>query len=448
MPATVWFGGSNAIKDSIKYKYDSCGNISGITVEGKAVNYTYDKLNRLIRENNEAFGESYYYSYDTKGNIIKKEIAPYTTGDFPHSSASVINYAYNGDKLTSYNGASCTYDGVGNPVIYRGQAATWQGRKLTSLGGVTFTYDGKGRRISKNNVTYTYDSKDRLIVGNAFEFYYDDNGLTGFVYCGTKYYYQRDMQGNIIAILDRNGNLIVKYRYDAWGNHKVLDASGNVISSSSHIGNVNPFRYRGYFYDIETGLYYLKTRYYDPVTGRFLNMDSIDYADPETINGLNLYAYCGNNPVMNVDPTGEFFWIIAIILVTTTIAGAVVGGKIASDDGKEGLELAGAVLLGAAMGLAVGGAAIALTGVIAGAIAGVSTTVLGVTAAQAFAIGSVAFDFTAFVVAPIYGIAMQAIEYEAPKPINLPNKPQPTPSHPYIKNKRRLLDDSILWGTF
>ena len=72
----------------------------------------------------------------------------------------------------------------------------------------------------------------------------------------------------------------------------------------------NPFRYRGYFYDIETGLYYLKTRYYDPVTGRFLNMDSIDYADPESINGLNLYAYCGNNPVMNVDPTGTFILTI------------------------------------------------------------------------------------------------------------------------------------------
>ena len=81
--------------------------------------------------------------------------------------------------------------------------------------------------------------------------------------------YRKDMQGNIIAILDSNGNLIVKYRYDAWGNHKVIDASDNVISSSNHIGNVNPFRYRGYFYDIETGLYYLKTRYYEKCKFRY-----------------------------------------------------------------------------------------------------------------------------------------------------------------------------------
>lgn len=87
----------------------------------------------------------------------------------------------------------------------------------------------------------------------------------------------------------------------------MLDASGNVINSASHIGNLNSFRYRGYFYDAETGLYNLKTRFYDPEVGRFLNMDSIDYAAPETINGLNLFAYCNNNPVMNVDPDGA--WI-------------------------------------------------------------------------------------------------------------------------------------------
>lgn len=76
----------------------------------------------------------------------------------------------------------------------------------------------------------------------------------------------------------------------------MLDANGNDLTDSSHIGNRNPFRYRGYFYDVETGLYYLQTRYYDPEIGRFLNMDDISYADPEQFHGLNLYAYCGNNP--------------------------------------------------------------------------------------------------------------------------------------------------------
>ena len=94
---------------------------------------------------------------------------------------------------------------------------------------------------------------------------------------------------------------MVQYVYDAWGNHAVLDANGADITDVDHIGSLNPFRYRGYFYDAETGLYFLKTRYYDPETGRFITIDDISYIDPETINGLNLYAYCGNNPVMRTD---------------------------------------------------------------------------------------------------------------------------------------------------
>ena len=113
--------------------------------------------------------------------------------------------------------------------------------------------------------------------------------------------------------------VVVKYVYDAWGNHAVLDADGIDIDDSNHIGNLNPFRYRGYYYDVETGLYFLQTRYYDPETGRFISQDSIEFAEPETINGLNLYAYCGNNPVMNVDPTGEFLFTFLAILGTLAV---------------------------------------------------------------------------------------------------------------------------------
>ena len=88
----------------------------------------------------------------------------------------------------------------------------------------------------------------------------------------------------------------------------MFDSSGNEVTLSTHIGNLNPFRYRSYYYDTETKLYYLKTRYYDPEVGRFINMDSIRYAAPETINGLNLYAYCGNNPVMYTDSIGTSKW--------------------------------------------------------------------------------------------------------------------------------------------
>lgn len=96
---------------------------------------------------------------------------------------------------------------------------------------------------------------------------------------------------------------MVKYEYDAWGNHAVLDSEGYDIEDLTHIGNINLFRYCGYYYDTETGLYYLQTRYYDPETGRFISQDSIKYADPETINDLNLYSYYLNNLAMHADPT-------------------------------------------------------------------------------------------------------------------------------------------------
>ncbi len=127
--------------------------------------------------------------------------------------------------------------------------------------------------------------------------------------CST-YYYKKNAQNDIIAILDIYGNVVVEYKYDAWGNHKVLDVNGNEIISTSHIGHFNPFRYRSYFYDVETGLYYLKSRYYDPKLGRFISPDDISYLDPNTVNGLNLYAYCNNNPVMYADPSGHWIDIV------------------------------------------------------------------------------------------------------------------------------------------
>ena len=101
---------------------------------------------------------------------------------------------------------------------------------------------------------------------------------------------------------------MVEYEYDKKRRVTKVTVNGTEIAEAAHIGKLNPFRYRGYYYDVETALYFLQTRCYDPETGRFISRDSIEYADPEAINGLNLYAYCGNNPVMNVDPTGNAWW--------------------------------------------------------------------------------------------------------------------------------------------
>ena len=131
---------------------------------------------------------------------------------------------------------------------------------------------------------------------------YDANGQpVGMKYNGVQYWYQKNMQGDVVRILNASGAEVVSYAYDAWG--KVLSVSGSL---SSTVGAANPFRYRGYYYDTETGWYYLNTRYYDPNVGRFLSPDTILGANGGLM-GYNLYAYCNNNPVNHIDPTGEGF---------------------------------------------------------------------------------------------------------------------------------------------
>ena len=158
---------------------------------------------------------------------------------------------------------------------------------------------------------------------------------------------------------------MVKYSYDAWGNCKVLNASGAEITDANHIGNLNPFRYRGYYYDTETKLYYLQSRYYDPEIGRFITIDDISYLAPDAINGLNLYAYCRNNPVNRVDATGHAWWnpftwdwgaigrgLLSVAAIVGGIALCFVPGAQAIG---AGLIIAGAGgLIGGAIGMATG----------------------------------------------------------------------------------------------
>ncbi len=245
------------------------------------------------------------------------------------SEFTCIEYEYDGDKLLSYGTEICDYDEIGNPKTYRGKKVEWaNGRQMVSYNGTAFTYDGLGRRISKGDISYIYDSNNRIIKqSNGIEFIYDNSGVAGIVYSGETYLYRKDAQGNIVGLIDNNGNVVVEYKYDAWGNHEVYDGSGTKITQGTHVGRVNPYRYRGYYYDEELKLYYLKTRYYDPEVGRFINADDITYIDPETINGLNLYAYCGNNPVMNVDPNGTFFWLAFLAIIgISALVGGVIGG--------------------------------------------------------------------------------------------------------------------------
>ena len=286
--------------------------------------YKYDSLNRLVREDNKPMNKTVIFTYDTAGNITERCEYAFTSKEgeaLEELACTHFSYDYDGDKLISYNGESVAYNVLGNPTIYRGNAIEWQyGNRLTKFGTTTFAYDGAGRRISKGNISFTYDSNGRLLKqSNGLEFIYDNSGVIGLKYGENTYFYRRDCQGNIIAILDSAGAVVVEYKYDAWGNHEAEVASEDYVA----LANLNPYRYRGYYFDEETGLYYLQTRYYDPEVGRFISRDSIEYADPETICGLNLYAYCGNNPVMNVDPTGTFILSLIIAAVIGAAASAL-----------------------------------------------------------------------------------------------------------------------------
>ena len=140
-------------------------------------------------------------------------------------------------------------------------------------------------------------------------------GVCGFRYNNSKYYYEKNLQGDITAIYDESGDKKAEYQYDAWGNH-------TIVADIDGIGTLNPFRYRGYYYDTETGLYYLNSRYYDPQTGRFINADKYVSAGQNML-GYNMFGYCGNSPVNRIDPNGHLW--LAALLVTTIVLAATVG---------------------------------------------------------------------------------------------------------------------------
>ena len=238
--------------------------------------------------------------------------------------------------------------------MYRGKRLSWShGRQLDSIGDITYKYNSNGVRIAKtaNGVTTKFYLDGAAIlaqeVGNRLMLFTRGvDGLNGFTLDGAEYFYKKNIQGDIIAIMESTGVEIVRYVYDAWGNHKTyVLANGEYKQMSeaqnsayAEVAQLNPYRYRSYYYDVETGLYYLNSRYYDSEVGRFINADNVSEAEPDDINGLNLYAYCLDNPVMYVDTTGASWksfwsgvgnwfkknWKKVVIGVAVVVVGAVV----------------------------------------------------------------------------------------------------------------------------
>ena len=361
-----------------KYEYDKNGNISKRTIGGKEIRYTYDDIDRLIREDNAALNKTYFYEYDDFGNIEKVTSYNYTTGN-SLTGGVTRTYSYDSNKrLTSVteNGVTQSisgYDALGNPSSYKGKTLTWtRGRMLASCGSDSYLYDMDGVRQEKtvNGVTHTYYTDGTKIIAEkvgdkVFEYYYDAQGVIGFKYDGNVYYYKKNLLGDVDRIYDANKNLVAEYKYDAWGNHRIYTSGGIDItenmSYNSSVAKLNPFRYRGYYYDAETGLYYLNSRYYDPSIGRFINADDISYIQPTDINGLNLFAYCGNNPVMYTDPEGTWSWSSfwrGVVNVLTGV-GAIVAGALVIASGVAGvgmLVVAGVTITAGALTTINGGA--------------------------------------------------------------------------------------------
>ena len=320
---------------------------------------------RLSRENNEVLDKTLIYSYNGIGNITSVKTYAYTTAATPSGTPTTTSFGYSVDKLTSFGINSISYDSMGCPTSVGNKKYVWDKGKLVrfyddvdendsvSSEDIRFTYNAYGQRISKtysydpgenydgdflvsSTTTYTYDNSGRLIREYCTESYYesddqtrefiylyDDSGITGVMYskngsAASLYYYDRNHRGDVIAIYDSNGNRKSGYAYDAYGNCTVT------YSGDWDLTQRNPIRYRGYYYDRETGLYYLNARYYNPQWRRFISPDSPDYLDPKSVNGLNLYAYCNNDPVNYADPSGHLPEWAAWLISGAVIVGGIV----------------------------------------------------------------------------------------------------------------------------
>ena len=414
------------------YSYDALGRIVGETdsVVGTSKSYVYDMAGRLVRENNSALNKTYTYEYDNVGNVTNRKTYAYTTGDLPSSASTTDTLSYSTthpDRLTSYKGNSITYDQQGCPLSYDGKTYTWTRGRLTKIvSGVDvsrtitpivpvlsskrweYTYNGNGQCTQKKYTyippasgaiiadyvlsktsNYTYDHSGRLVkeltttvfknsgtTTSSIVYLYDDSGIIGMVKDGAGYYFHRNIQGDVVGVYNSAGTKLVTFKYDAFGRC--------TVSGDANLAQWCKIRYRGYYFDTETGLYWVQTRYYNPDWCRWISPDSISFLDPETPHGINLYLYCGNDPVNYADPTGQS--VILAILIGAAIGLAVgIGSQVVTDvvsnvvvhglDFESWRMSSWQTYVGAAIGGAIGGAFTPFLGPIAtGAITGFAST--------------------------------------------------------------------------
>ena len=358
------------------YEYDYNGNITRISIkETKLLNveaiteicsYVYDSVGQLVRENNAELNKTYVYVYDKGGNIARKSEYVYTTGDLGEA-LSTVSYTYDNtwkDKLTSYGTTAVQTDAMGNPLNYvsknvLGEAVSgtleWNGRQLSAAvrngSRYEYEYNSDGLRTSIKE----YNSRNELV--SVYYYFWDNGKLTGYYYddqtsandatikmiydCEDKpvgyelinedenfrefMMFEKNLQGDIVGVINGEGEKVLAYSYDAWGN-VTTTILGGVIETVKAI-LYTPITYRGYMYDFQLGLYYLQSRYYNPAYGRFLNADSTEIleATQGTPLGANLFAYCNNNPVNYVDYSGQSVMAIIEAIIILVIGIYILG---------------------------------------------------------------------------------------------------------------------------
>ena len=361
--------------------------------------------------------------------------------------------------------ATIAYNSIGCPTTYEGKSLTWTKGKLsrmfsgtvaTGTSSYNYIYNAFGQRVSKvysylpgkssavqigqlteYNKNYYYDHAGRLISENVSKTYYgsdstsesvvflyDESGIIGMARTvgstTNAYYFQRNLLGDVVAIYDTSGNLVAKYLYDAWGNCTVSSETTNYA-----VANANPIRYRGYYYDDDTGLYYCNARYYSPKWRRFISPDDTAYLDPESVNGLNLYCYCNNDPVNYADPSGHepewWQWLlggIGLALIAVAAGMAFIGTGGVAAFGMGALIGAAAVggagaLVGGVIGYATGGT----EGILGGALTG-----FGIGAIIGFAVGG-SINYAAYVRSTVLVDGKRVSVYRGGKDLTLkPNE--------------------------
>ena len=323
-----------------EYAYDAWGNVSKATENGSADShtYTYDAQGQLTREYDPDKKLYLGYQYDAGGNLTEVRSYPAGAEGGPEGTGTVLKtFAYDStwkDQLASVTmegkTRNFTYDVNGNLLSDGKYTYSWtKGSLLEKVTGdgleAVYTYDASGIRTSKkvNGITTEYLTAGGSVLsekknGVWQHYLYDGSGqLMAIRYKGADYYYIRDGLMSITGLVDANGVAVVNYRYDSWG---IL--TGITGSMAGTLGKDNPYRFKGYYYDEETGMYYLKSRYYQPEICRFISADSYDVLtqSPMALVDTNLYNYCDNNPVYREDENGQFWNIVIPALI-----GAAVG---------------------------------------------------------------------------------------------------------------------------